>query len=251
MKNPKSCLQDVYDTIVIGGGIAGLTSALELSKSGANVIVLEAESYPGGRVRTIRYDGQYAEAGAMVVTEEENTLLSLLKDLSINSLVELGSHGVELFIGSKFVRLSSMDGQIRKISDLRGLFEFFIAALTSRNPKLPFPTPNLFLGFRKALRSMKTQAEFINYPYRPGARIGWDTQTFGEFLNQFHPGLRPYFDLWMKVTAGELTDHISLFWGLVTFYWNINSTFSFIKGGTSLLPERIATLLKDRLCLNS
>ncbi|MFF5078324.1 flavin monoamine oxidase family protein [Actinoplanes sp. NPDC000266] len=40
--------------VVLGGGIAGLTSAYELGKAGHRCTVLEARSKPGGRVLTIR-----------------------------------------------------------------------------------------------------------------------------------------------------------------------------------------------------
>jgi monoamine oxidase len=56
------------NVVVLGGGLAGLSSAFELQKAGHNVTLLEARKNPGGRVRTIRgffSDGLYAEAGAL------------------------------------------------------------------------------------------------------------------------------------------------------------------------------------------
>ena len=52
--------------VVVGAGLAGLAAAYELDRAGHEVTVLEARSYPGGRVRTLRgqfADGLYAEAG--------------------------------------------------------------------------------------------------------------------------------------------------------------------------------------------
>ena len=40
--------------LVIGAGLAGLTCAYELKKAGFDVILLEARTRPGGRVRTYR-----------------------------------------------------------------------------------------------------------------------------------------------------------------------------------------------------
>jgi monoamine oxidase len=42
------------DVIVIGAGISGLVAASTLTQKGANVIVLEAKNYIGGRIRTDR-----------------------------------------------------------------------------------------------------------------------------------------------------------------------------------------------------
>ncbi|HUF52918.1 MAG TPA: FAD-dependent oxidoreductase, partial [Dehalococcoidia bacterium] len=38
--------------VVVGAGLSGLTAAFELRRVGLDVVVLEAESRPGGRVRT-------------------------------------------------------------------------------------------------------------------------------------------------------------------------------------------------------
>src|SRR4051794_5235517 len=54
--------------IIIGAGIAGLTSAFELMQAGHDVTVLEASMRVGGRVHTLRgpfSEGLYAEAGAI------------------------------------------------------------------------------------------------------------------------------------------------------------------------------------------
>jgi monoamine oxidase len=53
--------------LILGAGIAGLAAGLKLQELGHRVTILEARSWPGGRVRTIREpfaDGLYAEAGA-------------------------------------------------------------------------------------------------------------------------------------------------------------------------------------------
>jgi protoporphyrinogen oxidase len=44
-----------YDFVVLGGGLAGLTFALEASQRGRRVIVLESESHVGGLARTVRF----------------------------------------------------------------------------------------------------------------------------------------------------------------------------------------------------
>ena len=52
--------------LILGGGLAGLCTAYELQALGHTAIVLEAQSRPGGRVRTIRAPfapGLYTEAG--------------------------------------------------------------------------------------------------------------------------------------------------------------------------------------------
>jgi monoamine oxidase len=55
---------DHFDTIVIGAGIAGLTTARLLARSGRNVVVLEARERIGGRVLTDRSHGLITDLGA-------------------------------------------------------------------------------------------------------------------------------------------------------------------------------------------
>ncbi len=77
--------------IVVGAGLAGLAAAYELTQSGHDVTVLEAQTRPGGRVQTLREpfsDGLYAEAGAMAFSDSYKHLLRYAKlfDLPIAPL---------------------------------------------------------------------------------------------------------------------------------------------------------------------
>ena len=54
--------------IIIGAGIAGLTTAQQLKSFGMEVVVLEARDRVGGRIATFRKGPYIADLGAMVVT---------------------------------------------------------------------------------------------------------------------------------------------------------------------------------------
>jgi monoamine oxidase len=71
--------------VVIGAGLSGLATALDLVQSGVEVVVLEAQSRPGGRILTIRApftDGLYVEAGATHVVGDPD-LLALVASVGV------------------------------------------------------------------------------------------------------------------------------------------------------------------------
>src|SRR4051812_22305560 len=71
-----------HRALVVGGGLAGLAAAHELSQRGWEVIVFEARDRPGGRVRTLRApfpDGQHAEAVALFIPSNHRVTLGFAK----------------------------------------------------------------------------------------------------------------------------------------------------------------------------
>jgi monoamine oxidase len=72
--------------VVVGGGLSGLAVAHGLSKLGREVIVLEADERPGGRILTLRKPfskGLYVEAGAKHVVGDPD-LLAFIRDMGVN-----------------------------------------------------------------------------------------------------------------------------------------------------------------------
>ncbi|MBX5439233.1 MAG: FAD-dependent oxidoreductase, partial [Thermoflavifilum sp.] len=56
----------VFDTLIIGAGAAGLQCGVELAEAGQHVLILEARDRAGGRIHTFRdpHTGYWVEAGA-------------------------------------------------------------------------------------------------------------------------------------------------------------------------------------------
>ncbi len=57
---------NVPKIVIIGAGVGGLTTAAFLAKAGFDVMVLEAQSYPGGSAGTFTHKGYRFDAGATV-----------------------------------------------------------------------------------------------------------------------------------------------------------------------------------------
>ena len=103
--------------IVVGAGLAGLTTAYELHKAGVEVLVLEARSRIGGRVETFTYDdGAVAEAH-MEEYWERSPAYGLLRELDL-PLAEDVAHSTVIIDG----RLHLYAGEGDRDEYLAGIF---------------------------------------------------------------------------------------------------------------------------------
>jgi hypothetical protein len=81
---PKKIDDKIYDTIIVGGGIAGLYAALRESDKGKDILLLEASHYWGGRIKT-HYHPQY-EIGAGRFHKNHKRLFALIKRFGLTPI---------------------------------------------------------------------------------------------------------------------------------------------------------------------
>ncbi len=78
---------NIPSVVVVGGGLAGLTAAHILMEAGCEVTLLEAQTRPGGRIRTSRDpfpDGLSAEIGAAAfIPVEPDLVMDYIKRFSL------------------------------------------------------------------------------------------------------------------------------------------------------------------------
>jgi monoamine oxidase len=87
--------------IIIGAGLSGMVSALELRDSGFEVTVLEASQRPGGRVHTLREpfsDGIYAEAGAGRIPSTHDLTLKYVRQFNLELAPFYPTLGSEVYL---------------------------------------------------------------------------------------------------------------------------------------------------------
>ncbi|WP_322516557.1 FAD-dependent oxidoreductase [Rhodopseudomonas palustris] len=70
--------------IVVGGGIAGLGAAHRLREDGHEVVLLEQDTEPGGRCRSVEWHGVWAVTGAFAFLGAETNLIDLARKLGID-----------------------------------------------------------------------------------------------------------------------------------------------------------------------
>jgi oxygen-dependent protoporphyrinogen oxidase len=81
----------VPDTLIIGGGISGLSTAYYLARGGASCTILESRPRLGGVIQTERVEGCTIEAGPDSFLSVKPAALNLIRDLGLESDV-IGSN---------------------------------------------------------------------------------------------------------------------------------------------------------------
>jgi oxygen-dependent protoporphyrinogen oxidase len=74
----------VRDVLIVGGGIAGLSAAWELSRRGHTPMVLERAARPGGVIRTEHVDGFVIDAGPDSLLVQKPAALDLCRELGLS-----------------------------------------------------------------------------------------------------------------------------------------------------------------------
>jgi phytoene dehydrogenase-like protein len=98
-------IENRYDTVIVGAGIAGLTSACYLARHGQQVLLIERNRECGGLVNSFRRDGFHFEAGVRAL-EDAGVIFPLLKDLGIE--LEVVKSPVSVGIENEILHIEDM-----------------------------------------------------------------------------------------------------------------------------------------------
>ena len=215
--------------VILGGGLAGLTAAYELQRLGHDVVVLEAQTRPGGRVKTIRDpypNGLYTEAGA------EN--IPAVHDLTQHYAREMGLALVP----------NSVPG-MRSFYHVRGQRLF-----TAESPQWPFELTadertlglnGLFTKYVEAATQEALAAGWATTPVR--AMLPWDGMTPGAWLKSkgASPAAAELMTLGFGMEFGSAASY--LLHGLNSRGAGVNYR---VEGGNDRLPRAIAARVRVR-----
>jgi len=103
-----------YDTIVVGGGVAGLTATVYLARAGQKVLLIEKNSECGGLVNTFNCDGFHFDAGVRALLDA-GIIYTMLKDLKIR--LEVVKSPVSVGIENEVLNIRDIES-LAEYSDL-------------------------------------------------------------------------------------------------------------------------------------
>ena len=224
--------------IVIGAGLAGLSSAYELTQAGHEVTVLEARTRSGGRVWTLRDsfpEGLYAEAGATNVFDNHEWTMKYVKLLGV-ALDPMESTG-----GASIFHIRGKRIVIKPGSPVEWPLEL-------KPEEKGLGRGALWAKYVAPVVKELGDPEAAGWPPAPLKR--YDRMSFAEFLRRqgASPGAVEILRLGLADQLGDGADAVSALNLLREAAPRavVKQSFS-IRGGSDSLPRAFAARLGDRI----
>ena len=218
------------DVVVVGAGLAGLTTARELEKGGASVCVLEARDRVGGRTLDHPIGGGHVvEGGGQYVGPGQERVLALARELGIATFPTYRNGKVVLSLGGWRLALPSCEAESADLKRVKQLLESFAATV---------PT---------------------DAPWAAKHAREWDDQTIAGWLEQNTRDIatKLFFDISITTELGPPSS-ISLLYYLFIIRsagsihaLDVDAQERRFLGGPQSLSKGLARLLSDRLVLDS
>ncbi len=158
--------QNVYDVIIVGAGVAGLSSAVELQQKGYSILVLESRDRIGGRVWSINPWGSALDLGASWIHGiDDNPIGNLVKKNKIKTLATRYSSDNWQFKINDMKLFDEKGDQITKkeLNPIIILADKFIRLINSNLSNTPISMQQRLNRFVLEHRIQGRQRDIFNY----------------------------------------------------------------------------------------
>jgi len=237
---------------IVGAGMAGLVSAWILNNTGFKIVLYEASSRVGGRVKTFREgftSGLHAEAGAMRIPEKHELTRELCNYFKLK-LIDFPAQNKNtlVFINGVHVRRSVYETNnfhfgkpYTQGRTAKEAFELTTNCLEEIYKKNEFDLDHISLGeylraFTKTKTRTKTKKRSINPVTKDSIKTAVITKADIDLIG-------------LEFGAADL--HASLLEAYRDHYVMDDKNKHQIEGGMDLLPQKIAETIIDDVCYNA
>lgn len=206
--------------IVVGGGIAGFGAAFRLREESHEVVLIEKDETPGGRCRSVLWNGVWAVTGAFAFLGAETNLMDQARKLGIDAPAGL----------SDLTEAHQWNVWVKRREAVRfGAFDLMAAA---RHPFIPLSEKARLLA---TLPNLVRQA-WAGDPRDITRSASFDTVNACEYFRRYSPTFVDYFlEPCMGMFCGYGEDDFSLAWTAWTssgkLAWGANHVWSFKERG--------------------
>jgi all-trans-retinol 13,14-reductase len=235
-----------YDTIIIGGGLAGLTAGATLAKSGKKVLLLERHYKPGGCATTFKRGDFIVEVGLHEFSGimENGTVPLILDILGISEEVDFQQ--IPEFYGiysdrSQFVVPHGYDELTKALSDKY-----------PEDAKAFKRLAKLVAGIREEGGKLPTSAlkRTLIYPLMPllfPSLVEASKHTLGSWLDKHITNENAKLDLLGHISWWSDDPYkLSLFYFGLVFSGYMENGAHFIKGGSQTLSDALAASIEKQ-----
>lgn len=219
----------ILDAVIVGAGLAGLTTAYRLKDK--NILVLEKEDVCGGRTIS-RKMGEYVfNTGAQVVLNDEGETSKLAREI-----------GVEKTLIDKKRMPMHMKGK---------LITAPLKPRTLGEPlflwRLPIPIIEKVKMGLKVLRIRSRYSELVDQEPDPNNAKTQElcAETLEDFMDAHHPDIRAIWDTLSKGANTATADEVAAFQPINTFLHFAEDEY-YVTGGTWELTRTLWDHVRDK-----
>ncbi len=237
-------MNQTYDVIVVGGGLAGLTAAAYLCRSNHRTLLLERNKKTGGLVNTFQYRGFAFDAGIRAF-EDSGILLCMLKNLGIDLL--LVKNPVSIIFENRRVLLTSRES-----------LDDYAAALTSLFPQNAADIAKIAAEIEKVMDYMDVLYGIDNPLFLDKMEPEYLMKTLLPWLLRYQVNIRKASRLSDPIQAylRRFTDNAALI-DMITqhffkdtpaffalSYFGLYLDYRYPQGGTGTLAEKVTDYIR-------
>ena len=236
----------IYDVIIAGGGMAGLTAAAYLTREGRKVLLIEQQEEIGGLVSSFDYKGFRFDGGIRSI-ENSGIVFPMLEELGID--IDFIRSIVSIGIADKVVTIDSND----KLEDYRNL-------LASNFPENNEDIDKIIIDIRKIMdymdilygidnplfKDIKKDREYLFHTLLPW--MGKFVLTIGK-INRLNDPAEEYLkhftdnDTLISIIAQHFFRSTPAFFAMS--YFSLYLDYNYPVGGTGQLPLKMKEYIEN------